>query len=455
MKPAADKVTSMSVLNLNSLEYRLHIGLTVSLIILMGLLWLFGAGSIEKLTEDFIASRLEHDGEAILGATVVEQRVKVQSAHINQVYHRPYSGHYYLIRQADGVDITSRSLWDFKLQVPWMRVGQTERLYLQGPDRQQLLVWVSGFRKQGRDLTLAVAEDLLPINRQRDVFLRDFALLALAGLLLLLIMQGVVVRQAFRRLEPLREDVKSLSSGHEKLLSEDVPSEMSPLVGEVNHLLQLLSRRNQRSRNALGNLAHALKGPLNLLTRYIDKQKTQHGEDEHRQAGQQIERIRLLIDRELKRARLAGGGTISQRFDAHVDLQDLLEVLKQIYQERQLTIEASIDRERSPFGDREDILELLGNLLDNACKWAQSRVVCHLSGVNRLEIVVEDDGRGLAQEEITRLTQRGSRLDENIEGHGLGLAIVYEVVQLYNGRIDFDRSTELGGLRVTVILDRL
>ncbi|MCU7850006.1 MAG: GHKL domain-containing protein [Candidatus Thiodiazotropha sp. (ex Lucinoma kastoroae)] len=446
----------MSVLRLNSLEHRLHIGLVISLILLMGLLWLFGARSIEDLTEDFIASRLEHDSEALLGATVLKQQhLKVRPARINQIYLRPYSGHYYLIRQANGREVTSRSLWDFKLRIPSMDAGKSERLYLHGPEKQQLLVWVVGFRKQGMDLTVAVAEDLMPIKKQRDLFLRNFALLALASLVILLIVQGVVVRQAFRRLKPLREDVKSLSSGQEKLLSEDVPSEMTPLVREVNHLLQLLSRRNERSRNALGNLAHALKGPLNLLTRYIDKQLLDKNETESRQASQQVERIRLLIDRELKRARLAGGGTMSQRFDAQIDLQDLLDVLKQIYHEKQLQFTQHVSIDLQPFGDREDILELLGNLLDNACKWAEGRVHCSVSGIDQLVISVEDDGHGLEDEDVVRLTQRGSRLDENKEGHGLGLAIVYDVVQLYNGQIEFDRSPELHGLRVNVVLNHL
>ncbi|MCU7923652.1 MAG: sensor histidine kinase [Candidatus Thiodiazotropha sp. (ex Dulcina madagascariensis)] len=446
----------MSVLSVNSLEHRLHIGLAISLVLLMGLLWLFGARSLERLTEDFIASRLEHDGEALLGATILNRPgLKVRPARLNQIYLQPYSGHYYLIRQAGGSEVTSRSLWDFKLQVPSMAVGKRQRLRLAGPEGQQLLVWVTGFRKQGQELTVAVAEDLTPIKKQRDLFLRDFALLALTGLIVLLVVQGMVVRRSFRRLEPLREDVKRLATGHEQLLSEDVPSEMSPLVREVNHLLQLLSKRNQRSRNALGNLAHALKAPLNLLTRFIDRRLAQLDDKEGQQASLQVERIRLLIERELKRARLAGSGTISQRFDAQQDLQDLLSVLKQIYKEKRLTFEAHVASDQKPFGDREDMLELLGNLLDNACKWADSRVRCRIAGSERFELTVEDDGRGLQDEDMARLTQRGGRLDESIEGHGLGLAIVYDAVKLYKGEIDFDRSPELQGLRVTVILNRL
>ncbi|MFC1362147.1 MAG: sensor histidine kinase [gamma proteobacterium symbiont of Ctena orbiculata] len=446
----------MSVLNPNSLETRLHLGLAFTLTLLMGLLWLFGAKSIETLTEDFIASRLEHDAEALLAAIAFKQQgVKVRPARVNQIYLRPYSGHYYVVRQQHGAEVTSRSVWDFKLQIPRMKVGESRRLHMLGPEQQQLLVYVSGFRKQGQELTLAVAEDLLPIKRQRDLFLRNFALLALLGLMVLLLLQGMVVRQAFRRLEPLREEIKSLAGGEEKMLSEAVPEEMSPLVKEINHLLLLLSRRNRRSRNALGNLAHALKGPMNLLTHYFDKSSNSDGRMDDTLAGQQVERVRLLIDRELKRARLAGSGSTGQRFDPQRDLQDLLDVLKQIYREKRLTIEAVTAADQPPFGDREDILELLGNLLDNACKWAKGRVRCTLSGEQQLKIVVEDDGEGLVDEEVARMTMRGSRLDEDMEGQGLGLAIVSDVVTLYEGELEFDRSPQLQGLRVSVVLNRL
>ncbi|MBT3027377.1 MAG: GHKL domain-containing protein [Candidatus Thiodiazotropha sp. (ex Ctena orbiculata)] len=446
----------MSVLIPNSLERRLHLGLAFTLILLMGVLWLFGAKSIESLTEDFIASRLEHDAEALLAAIVFKQQgIKVRPARVNQIYLRPYSGHYYLVRQRNGAEVTSRSVWDFKLQIPQMKVGESGRLHMLGPEKQQLLVYVSGFRKQGKELTLAVAENLLPIKQQRDLFLRNFALLALLGLVVLLLLQGMVVRQAFRRLEPLREEIKSLAGGDEKRLSEEVPDEMSPLVKEINHLLLLLSRRNQRSRNALGNLAHALKGPMNLLTHYFDKSPSSESRIDTALAGQQVERVRLLIERELKRARLAGSGSTSQRFDPQLDLQDLLDVLKQIYREKQLSIEAVKATDLSPFGDREDILELLGNLLDNACKWAKSRVRCTLTGEDQFKIIVEDDGEGLADEEVARMTKRGSRLDEDTEGQGLGLAIVSDVVTLYEGNLVFDRSPELQGLRVSVVLNRL
>ena len=213
-----------------------------------------------------------------------------------------------------------------------------------------------------------------------------------------------------------------------------------------------MAQRLERSRNALGNLAHALKGPLNLLVHYFDCDEDPANPTQKKQAKTQVERIRQLMERELKHARLVGRGSHAHLFNPHTELPDLVRVLLQVHRGKSLEINTHADKGAPAFGDREDMLELLGNLLDNACKWATSNVSCSLSGEERIRILVEDDGDGLSDTDIERLTQRGTRLDETIEGHGLGLAISKDIVKLYNGRIHFGRSTELGGLQVQIIL---
>ncbi len=439
----------------NSLERQLNLGLALSLLILVGILWLTGSRFLQTMTEDFVVSRLQHDAEALLGSLVVSQRqVKVRPGRVNQIYLQPFSGHYYLIQLQDGRQTTSRSLWDFQLQLPELAAGVSRRLYLQGPNDQQLLVWQAGYRKQNTALTIAVAEDVTPISAMRERFQLNFGLLSLAGLILLLLLQRWVVRRSFRRLEPLRAEIQGLAESGGQGLNEDVPFEIRPLVQELNHLLQLLTQRNERSRNALGNLAHALKGPLNLLGRYFDRLPGEERQGEGGVAANQAERIRLLIERELKRARMAGKGTPSQRFDPRRDLDDLIAVVRQVHQERTIEVDMKVDSALSLFGDREDMFELIGNLLDNAFKWANSRIRIDVSG-NPIRIEVEDDGEGLSDQDLQRLTQRGSRLDESVEGHGLGLSIALDIARLYGGDIRFDGSPDLGGLRVSVSLNSL
>lgn len=438
---------------MNSLQRRLQWGLALSLILLMAAMWVVGNRSVRTLTEEFIASRLGHDAESVLAALVLGPNSEaLRPGRIAQVYRQPLSGHYYLILFPDGRELVSRSLWDHSLNLSQLSPGETRRMRMVGPAGQQLLVLIQGFRKQGREFTLAVAEDLTPMREQRDEFKRNFALLAIGGLVLLLLIQGFVVRRSFRQLEPLREDISRWEQGKTERLTEDVPTEILPLVQEFNQLLQLLNQRLERSRNALGNLAHALKGPLSLLIQYLDRQGEDR--DELIQARAQAERIRQLMERELKRARLAGKGMQRRRFDPTQDLPDLIMVLRQLYAERELDLRWQVAEEIRPFGEREDLLELLGNLLDNACKWATSRVECRISGGETIEILVEDDGAGISDRDLERLTERGGRLDESVEGHGLGLAIAKDIVKLYGGTLEFSCSPTFGGLRVRLCLSQ-
>ncbi|MDJ0806059.1 MAG: ATP-binding protein [Gammaproteobacteria bacterium] len=188
---------------------------------------------------------------------------------------------------------------------------------------------------------------------------------------------------------------------------------------------------------------------MHLLVRYFDNRLTN---DQSLQARVQVERIRQLMQRELKRARLAGNGVQSQQFDAHIDIPDLIGVLRQVHNEHRLSIKHQMEAGLRPFGDREDMLELLGNLLDNACKWAGSRVLCRISGGDAVRISVEDDGHGLTDKDLDKLTRRGIRLDESVEGHGLGLSIAKDIVKLYGGTTVFRRSAGLDGLQVNITL---
>jgi len=440
---------------MRSLEGRLQLGLSVTLVVLMGLILLIGGQALRSMTEGFVASRLAHDAEGLLAAMVIDPgEVKVQGGRISQVYAQPLSGHYYVIRFADGQTLRSRSLWDQTLKIPQLSPGEMQRELVPGPSDQHLLLLLNGYRKNGRNFTLGVAEDMTPVYQESDAFMRWFAVLGLGGLLVLLLVQSIVVRRSFSRLERVRDDIRRLGQGKVVELSEDVPTEVLPLVQEFNHLLRLLAQRLERSRNALGNLAHALKGPLNLLTHYFDAAGPASDDPGRRQAALQTERIRQLMERELKRARLAGKDLSSRRFNPKEELPELISVLQQVHRGKVLSVRQQIGEEVEPFGDREDMLELLGNLLDNACKWAASRVLCRIEGEERIGIIVEDDGKGLQDDEIHLLTERGARLDETIEGHGLGLAIVGDIIKLYEGNITFRRSDELGGLCVHIILPR-
>lgn len=439
---------------MNSLQTRLRLGLTLSLMLFMALLWWTGSLAVRELGEDLIESRLEHDAEGLVAALEFTSTThpEVQWKRINPIYLQPFSGHYYVIQLAAGPQITSRSLWDQQLKIPSLEPGNTATWYASGPSGQELLIRARHFEKQGQGFTLAVAEDLYPLESHLSLFQWVFAGLSLGALLILLIVQQRVVTRSMQQLDTVRTDIRRLEQGNIGTLSEDVPIEVLPLVQEFNRLLALLDQRLERSRNALGNLAHALKGPLNLLVQYLDSDELKAHPTLRAQAQAQAERIQQLMERELKRARLAGGSSPGQRFHPQEELPALIKILKQIHQRHPLEIQCQIADETPAFGDREDMLELIGNLLDNACKWARSRVHCTISGSETITIQVEDDGPGRSDQEIEQLTKRGVRLDESVEGHGIGLAITKDIVKLYSGQIHFAQSNKLGGLHVEVTL---
>jgi signal transduction histidine kinase len=260
------------------------------------------------------------------------------------------------------------------------------------------------------------------------------------------------VRRSLRPLERVRSDIRRFEQGEVEELATNVPEEILPLVQEVNRLLRLLTLRVERTRNSLGNLAHALKTPINLLVQTLDHAETTINAGTRRALTNQTARLHQLVERELRRARLAGAGKPVRRFVPATELPELVGVVRRMHQEKTLEIEISGFPDHPLPIDREDMLELLGNLLDNACKWAKRRVHLDIAGGDIVRVRVADDGPGVPDADLDRLTQRGVRMDEERDGYGLGLAIAHDIVKLYSGKLEFRRSPELGGLEVVTEL---
>lgn len=430
-------------------------GLSLSLALLISAAWWLGHEALHRTADAYVVSRLMHDAEALLTSLEVSPQglVQVRPPHLSPIYDEPDSGHYFTLRIVDGATARSRSLGDFELKAPNLSPGVTAHWHTAGPRGQDLLTLGGGFRHQGHDLTLVVAEDFSPVRRPLRSFEQLFALMAVGGLIAMLWVQRRIVRRAFACLRPVYRDIVALERGEASTLTEVVPAEILPLVSKINGLLTLYAKRLERSRNVAGNLAHALKGPLTLMTQTLDTQPT--GSEPATQAvlREQLARVGALLERELKRARLAGAGSPGLHFDPQAELPVLKRLLERMYPDQDLSLECRLDLSGVLAADREDMLELIGTLLDNACKWAQTRVSCFLMQTpDGVRLCIEDDGPGCPEAELDAIAQRGVRLDESVAGHGLGLSIVREIVDLYGGRLELGRSTTLGGLRAAVSL---
>lgn len=271
-------------------------------------------------------------------------------------------------------------------------------------------------------------------------------------MLTLVVIQVWILHAGLRPLDKARSDLNALSQGKLTQLDKEVPAEISPLVDEINHLLNVLDQRLIRSRNALGDLAHALKKPLTVLKQMAEDESIKTNPELRDTINEQLDSIQRHVTRILQKARLAGEGPVTSQFNPNEDIPPLLATLKSIYHDKALTINTDISSGMSIMLDREDMLELIGNLLDNACKWATHTVRITLHQNQYIEIIIEDDGPGVAADKLISLTQRGLRLDERTEGHGIGLSIVNEIVNSLNGELTFQQSKEMGGMQVKVSL---
>ncbi|MGE8153529.1 sensor histidine kinase [Pseudomonas vancouverensis] len=436
---------------MRSIQRRLSLGL-ISVLLIVGLvlaqtsLWLFEMGLQRYLEDD-----LRTDSESLLVALVRgPQGLQLDERHLSPAYQRPYSGHYFRIDFADN-HWRSRSLWDQelpKLDQP----GLHSNLQL-GPEGQQLLVLRTDYKRLGQAVSISVAQDYTPV---RESFRRIQKLglgLGVAGLLLILLLQRLTVRRALRPLEAAREQIAQLQQGQRSQLDDQVPVELEPLVAQINHLLAHTEDSLKRSRNALGNLGHALKTPLAVLLSLVSSEQLDAHPQLRRLLKEQLEQVEQRLSRELNRARLSGDALPGALFDCDAELPGLLMTLNMIHGEH-LTLSYRAPAALQLPWDREDLLELLGNLLDNACKWADAEI--RLSVVElptEFELSIEDDGPGIAQDQRDQVFSRGTRLDEQTQGHGLGLGIVRDIVDTWGGRLSLGES-EWGGLKVLVQLPK-
>jgi signal transduction histidine kinase len=435
---------------MRSIQSRLATSLLLSLIILMLAQWIIVASSIRRLSEQYIVSRLIHTSDMLAAAVnLSNQQPALDTTRIDPLYSQPFSGHYYKITVGD-TSFRSRSLWDETLPALHSTIGTHVISYITGPQNQSLLLLGMAYDKQGKTIQVIVGEDISGLEQDIDILLYRHATVSLLILALLIALQVFLVRRNLRPLERIRTNLQNLESGIIDALDENVPTELLPLVREINIRIKAVQQRLQRSRNASGNLAHALKGPLTVLRQLANDINLQQHSELRDSLLQHTSAIQQIIDRELKRARLAGSAVGGKQTQLLPEIQTLLQLLNAMYRDKNIAIHHEIPAECVTTMDREDLHEMLGNILDNACKWAQGKINLIIQCQQGLTITVEDDGPGIPEDQRNTILSRGQRLDEQTEGHGLGMSIVTDIINQYGGSMELSQSQTLGGLLVTI-----
>ena len=440
-----------------SLSGRLLGGLFLLLLLFFGLTVAALDALFHRLSEQALHDRLEGQLVALIAASDPDAAGNVHPGAplAEPRFETPGSGLYGLIQnQAGAIIWRSRSAVAAAGETPHaMQPNQPdgirhfERVSRDGEEWEIVHLSVTWELAAGsqRRFTFTVAENLHGYHSQ----LRSFRVQLLgwfgALTLLLLIAVSALLRRILLPLRQLEAEIGAVERGQRERLSAAWPRELAGVSKNLNLLLDSERNRTERYRQTLGNLAHELKTPLAVL-------RAQGGVD-----ASLVDRMDQIVAHQLRRARLSAGSTLGQApVDLRAAAQELVAALQKVYAQRQLQIQ--VHGQALFGGDRGDALELLGNLLDNACKWARSRVELYLDtvpgtsgGRAEIRVRVDDDGPGWGDHDPRRLFDRGARADESRPGHGLGLSIVRDLIEAHDGSLT-GGGNDWGGARVELRL---
>jgi len=394
----------------------------------------FDDGLNYVLTAMIASAEIGPDGEVLFNRPLADQR-----------FLEPNSGLYYQISAKGHEDWRSRSLWDRALTASHGHADQNFHTYdsKQFPDEDlrimERTVVLPGSNTRWMFMVAAARDGLdAQIHTLRSTLFQSFALLAL-GLIALTTLQTLY---GLRPLRKVRHEIVRMRAGEKSRVTEPMPAEVLPMVEELNALLAHNERQAEEARTHAGNLAHALKTPLTVIMNAATAQSPDLGDTVIREATT----MRRQVDHHLARARAVGRrGAAQSRAELWTSLQAVERAVQRLYPE--VRIDMSGDKTAIVRVERQDLDEMLGNLIENAAKYGGGSVFATVEKKgDMVEILVEDDGAGIPETERIRIFDRGVRLDSGKPGTGLGLAIVRDVAEIYGGSVALEESEDLGGL---------
>ncbi len=383
------------------------------------------------------------------------------------LFELPLSGWYWQVTRLDTKmpDVhSSRSLWDTSLpRLPDSKAAvdaEYRQGYAQGPEDQELRVVERDIDLGGDGRYLiAVAGDASEIDDETHSFDRAIIITFTALTMALLLTTALQVRFGLAPLARISESLAAIRSGRAERLEGKFPVEIAPLARETNALIEANREIVERARTHVGNLAHALKTPLSVI---VNEAVARGNDPLAHKVLEQADIMRDQVARQLERARLAARSTVvGTLIEVPPVVTALARSMEKLYRARDIAIDIDVPPHARFRGEQQDLEEMIGNLVDNGCKWAQSRVAIEVmadqpsSGADgakpRVRIIVDDDGPGLSPAERERVALRGQRLDETKPGSGLGLSIVVELAGLYGGVLTLG-TAPIGGLRAELAL---
>ena len=418
-------------------------------IALMTIAWFVHGLLLERMSREFVESRLK-DEVAFLELNIRQAEGKIDMLKTGDYFEKVFH-HAFAIQSADQTVISPQS-WQPLLN-PLLQFDGDESIRVHNAKianaPSDILAYRKSFVVNGVPIRVIVSEDMGALkNSQAELH----AWTAIVSILLIILLVGVIwlgINLSMRPVVSLQAALKRLQSGEISRIDAEGPEEFRPLVQQLNQLLDSLDQRLERSREALANLSHSVKTPIAAVRQVLEDTSRPLDSSLRHEMGSRLSDIDRQLEAEMRRSRFAGPQIGKSAFPVK-QARDLLWMLGRLYPEKSFELSTSLTDECRWPVEEHDLNEILGNLLDNAGKWSAKCVELSLVQHNGFaQIVVTDDGSGVAESEQIFLGQRGRRLDEQTPGHGLGLAIVRDIVARYKGRADFSTGSH-GGLRVSV-----
>ncbi|WP_322516474.1 sensor histidine kinase [Rhodopseudomonas palustris] len=447
----------------SSLATRLFLSATAWVVVILAITGIVLSSVYRQASERAFDRRLNLYLRTIIAEVATPDAAPDQFQSIGEpLFDLPLSGWYWQIVRIDTDKVeprASRSLWDRKLpklEEHGIELGASgvRQGYVEGPEGQTLRM-VERPVDLGADgkFVVTVAGDATEIfeeTRTFDYYLAGTFIALSIGLVLTTIFQ---VRFGLAPLNRISHSIADIRSGRAERLEGKFPVEIAPLARETNALIEANREIVERARTHVGNLAHAIKTPLSVL---VNEAAARQGDPFAAKVMEQAEIMRSQVAHHLERARIAARltviGTVTEVAPV---IEALRRTMEKIHRDRAIEVRAEVADGLKFRGEKQDLEEMVGNLVDNACKWAAGQVVIAATAESGpaplLRIIVDDDGRGLSAAEQAQVARRGRRLDESKPGSGLGLAIVVDLAALYGGELTLGHAPT-GGLRAELVL---
>jgi len=305
-------------------------------------------------------------------------------------------------------------------------------------------LWVTD--KGEQSYIFQVAENQQALNKQTTIFRKNLWGWLAGVSFLLIIIQGYILRWGLKPLRHVADDLLDIEKGKKKRLTGKYAKEINPLTNNLNQLLDSSQQQLSRYRDALGNMAHSLKTPIAVLQGIIDNTAIEQKDT----ASEQLSTINSIVEYQLQRAATVGHQQLGDAIDLRPLAEKIISTLDKVHKDKQVKTQLDITHTLKTQADEGDLFELLGNLIENAFKWCNKQVRVSAKTLNtQTQIIIEDDGPGIDKAEQERILLRGQRADQQTPGHGLGLAMVNDMLLLYKGSIKITQS-DLGGAKIIV-----